>query len=226
MDRIEEVKELVWAAINSPISGETKGYVSLVDRAVSDYAQQIDQLYRPKFNNPLEADAYNWDTRELEPKAEEGGLVDFETWWVGISAGRRGIQWASEAMKLDARFIYERIATAQRDLTSRLKDAEKEAFGLSVHEAAWLQATKEADAKWETECKRRLTEAHKAWDRAAQKAEQAITERLNAACQKRVKAIFAEAEKECPHVEGKLISPFPRRRCPLCWQALKQKEGI
>lgn len=32
--------------------------------------RQICQLFKPKFNNVLEADAHNWDTRELQPKPD------------------------------------------------------------------------------------------------------------------------------------------------------------
>ena len=42
-----------------------------VEKNVRTVALEICQLLEPKFNNSLEADAHNWDTREIELKPDE-----------------------------------------------------------------------------------------------------------------------------------------------------------
>jgi len=57
MEKIEEVKKIL----------EEYHYETLATKDINDITLTICQLFEPKFNNPLEADAHNWDTREVEP---------------------------------------------------------------------------------------------------------------------------------------------------------------
>ena len=76
-----------------------------------DDCQQICQLFEPKFNNALEADAHNWDTREL-PKPDEGRLLtDEECRLVELRMGE-SLNWCQPILK------------AQRDLTASIIRAE------------------------------------------------------------------------------------------------------
>ena len=150
---------------------------------------------------------------ESEPKAEEGGLLTEKN----IKKVFSPLCWDNDVCPKKDKLDFEREEIRECedceenvkeivqlfDLTSRRKDAEKEAFGLSVHEAAWLQATKEADAEWEKE--REVVVIHC----------QALLQRGKAECQKRVKKIFEEIECVWPSWKG-----------AGWWQILRQKEGV
>ena len=45
--------------------------------------------------------------------------------------------------------------------------------------------------------------------------------------QAQLRKVVEEGEKECPHDGGeKRVSSFPKRRCPICWQALRKEAGL
>ena len=51
-------------------------------------AKRIAQLFEPKFDNALQADAHNWDTRELEPKVDEDRLLNINEWLDALGIDR------------------------------------------------------------------------------------------------------------------------------------------
>ena len=73
----EEVKKILEQRIQLKGSYR-KAYLS--PNCIIGLTSQICQLFEPKFNNALEADAHSWDTRELlEPKPDDRLLTDEET---------------------------------------------------------------------------------------------------------------------------------------------------
>ena len=87
-DKIEEVKKI----INPHCYGVgLGGYPCPIPNwgaceKCKELAQQICQLFEPKFNNALEADAHNWDTREL-PKPEFLPTEDEIKEWIARTMG-------------------------------------------------------------------------------------------------------------------------------------------
>ena len=87
MNKTEEIKKILQKS-KEGVKITSNGVCNFIEYPVSneEVAQQICQLFEPKFNNALEADAHNWDTREL-PKPEFLPTEDEIKEWIARTMG-------------------------------------------------------------------------------------------------------------------------------------------
>ncbi len=110
----------------------------------------------PKFNNALEADAHNWDTRELEPKPDEGLLTDEEIQELTLHT----TSYEPKDTQINYSLIEVRkIVKTQRDLTASEKDAE-----IKAETTAWREVLGCIERDNERKCQARVERIFKIID--------------------------------------------------------------
>ncbi len=195
---IEEVKKIL-DKDREGTKATSNGVVNFVEypTSTSKLAQQICQ-FEPKFNNALEADAHNWDTRELsEPKPDEGGLLSPDVIKQHQDRARR-VSTMDMSTPVDIIVYTNSILKAQRDLTASIKDAE-------------FAKEKELifNPDWVPDVQAMLREFN-----------ESVIE-IKAECQARVDKLIEEIESTSRPMNTNMYGISLSR---YAWQALKQKE--